>query len=273
MKLAIPCLALIVATVACQPTESATSLRYSGSSTIGEHVMPRAASGFQAESGYHFAAIAVPGSNRGLADVAAGKADVAGVSRALSAAEQSPDTYFVIIGYDALGVFVHAENPVQNLTLEQLRDVFTGGVTNWKELGGLDLPVRCITEKSSAERATLSVFRREVLEDAPYRHDCVEVDRPADQVTSLVATPGGVISVSVAFAQPGIKPLTIDGIGPEEHHVLSGAYPVSRPLLLVTRGVPHGAAGAFVEFMVGPRGQEVVAERFVSLREVLNVRH
>ena len=114
---------------------------YVGSSTIGEHVIEAAATAFAATTGIRFSSIQTQGSGKGLEMVLQGEAQLAGVARSLTPAEKWRRLYYEIIGYDALTVFVHPDNPVKGLSRLELRDIFAGRITNWKQVGGRNAPI------------------------------------------------------------------------------------------------------------------------------------
>ena len=103
-----------------------------GSSTIGEHIVPAAAKAFTARTGIPFGAIQIQGSGKGLEMVRRGEAQLAGVSRPLTLAEKRQRTFCQFVGYDAVGVFVHPDNPVGGLAKRQLKGISTGRTRRWK---------------------------------------------------------------------------------------------------------------------------------------------
>lgn len=239
---------------------------YIGSSTIGENIIPEAAKAFTKKTGIKFGSIENPGSGKGIAAVIGGKAELSGASRPLEANEKKQKLYYQIIGYDAIGVYVHRNNPVKALTKKQIKEIFTGKIKNWKEVGGSDTPIVCITEIWGEKRATMIEFQKLAMDGAAYREDRVEVNKPRDQAAALVKEENGIISVSIAFAREEIKAVFINNIAPEPKNVRSGAYLISRPLLLVTKGLPKGDVKKFLDFMFSPEGQRIVAKNFVSVK-------
>jgi phosphate transport system substrate-binding protein len=258
-----PVLALILGMLA---GSAAAQITYVGSSTIGETIMPEAARAFTAKTGISFGSIEIQGSGKGLEMVLRGEAQLAGVSRSLSSQEKQQRFYYRIIGYDAVGIFVHPTNPLTTLTREQLKAVYTGRITNWKELGGVDAPIGLITVNLGSGRGLVSELQDSIMDGAPYREDRIAVELQREAVAALVAQSDGITAASPAFALAGIKALTIDGFAPEPQHVQSGAYLLSRPLLLVSQAHPPGQIKQFIDFMLSPEGQEIVARIFVPVR-------
>jgi phosphate transport system substrate-binding protein len=145
----------------------ARSLVYDGATSISNRILPLALPAFEQRTG-QAVRVERSGGGKGLKAMFAGQADVAGLSRALSPEERDRKPFVAIIGYDALGVWVNVQNPVRALTRAQLKDVFTGKLTNWKQLGGKDRPIVACTEHLLSERATLEAFRALALDGAPF---------------------------------------------------------------------------------------------------------
>ena len=252
----------------CQNTPEEAPLRYAGSSTIGEHVMSELATAFEAQSDSSFGRIGLEGSGAGLDALAQGEADLAGVSRRLRGDERARRPYYVIIGYDAIAVLVHASNPVTALSADQVSGLFTGRIRRWSELGGADAPVVVIDETQGQKRGTRAAFQTLALRNRPYRDDRVQVDRPRDMVERLNDEPNGVAAVSMTFLAPGTRHVVVDGVSPTPSAILGGRYPFSRPLLLVTQSAPTGALAHFMDFVMSPEGQSIVARKFVAVRRL-----
>jgi phosphate transport system substrate-binding protein len=274
MRLRICLLATLILTLVALPA-LAEELRYIGSSTIGTGVLLAGATQeFTAKTGIKFAAIDIPGSGKGIQALIEGKTPLAGASRPLKPEEKKAKLIGTIIGYDAIAVFVHQSNPVQNLTKEQLKGIFAGQIKSWKEVGGADTPIVPNTEILTGKRATVEMFQEMVLDGAAYGQGFKEIDLPRDQIVDLAANPGAICSVSLGLlaAVPGevkakVKPLSINGIAPTEKNVQSGAYLISRPLLLVTKGLPKAEVKEFLNYMLSAEGQANVAKNFVPVRK------
>ncbi|MBI4971690.1 MAG: phosphate ABC transporter substrate-binding protein [Candidatus Omnitrophica bacterium] len=241
-------------------------ISYAGSSTIGENIMPKARQVFVQETGDKFDSIENVGSGKGLDALTEGRVNLTGVSRPLFPGEKARGFYYQIIGYDAIAIFVHKKNPVRNLTKEQVKNIFTGRTKNWKEVGGNDAPIVCITETWGNKRATMIEFQKLALGGLDYCPDRKEVDEPKDQVEMLAAEENGIVFASAAFSRLEIKAVSINNIAPLAENIFSGVYLFSRPLFLVTRGYPKGDLKRFFDFILSQKGQQIVAEHFVPVR-------
>ena len=241
-------------------------ISYVGSPTIGLHIIPEAARVFTKKTGIRFGAIEIQGSGKGLEMILGGQAQLAGVSRSLTLDEKTRRIHYQVIGYDAVSVFVHPTNPVTTLTREQLKSIYTGRITNWKDVGGPDARIVWITQILSGDRGQMIEFQRDVMDGASLRRDRREVDQQSDQVTALISERYGIAEISRAFARRGIKAVSIDGFPPEPKNIRSGAYILSRPLLLVSEAHPNAEVKQFLAFMLTREGQEIVAWKFVPVR-------
>jgi len=251
--------------VACgeRPRESLT---YEGSGTLFSALRPEMLALFERKSGVRFGEVNTHGSSAGFRAVMEGRAALGGLSRPLKSGERAARPYYAILGYDAIQVFVHSSNPVTHLTHAQLRDVFTGKVTHWKELGGPDAPIELAFHRRNADYGTGEVFMDQALEGAPFGPG-VTCD-PPDCSTYVAAHPYSVAFGSMVFRAEGAKVVALDGMLPEPAAVRSGEYLLSRPLLLLTKQAPRGDLRAFLDLALSDQGQALVAKHFVPAREV-----
>jgi phosphate transport system substrate-binding protein len=257
-------------------TLAADGLAYSGSSTIGQAILDSggAKKAFEAKTGIRFVSFEVPGSGKGVEALIAGKVPLAGASRPIKPAEKAAGVLGTIIGYDAVAVFVNKENPVNDLSKEQLKGIFTGKIKNWKEVGGKDAPIAVNTEIQGAKRATMEMFNEIVMDKAPYGAGFKEIDLPRDQIIEVARSPNGIGTPSLGLlaavppdVRAKVKAIWVDGIAPTHEDIQSGAYLISRPLNLATIGAPKGDVKAFIDFMLSPDGQAFVGKDFVPVRK------
>jgi phosphate transport system substrate-binding protein len=249
-------------------------ISYSGSSTVGTGVMKAGAiKAFEEKTGIKFTSFNQIGSGKGIKALIDGKVNLAGASRPLKAKEKRSKLLGHTLGYDAIAVFVHIDNPVENLTKKQLKGIFTGNIRSWKEAGSLDAPITPNTEILGEKRATVAMFQKLAMDGAAYGKGFKEIDLPVDQLRHLAKDSSGIATVSMGLVKSlsssvrsKIKAVAIDGLKPTDSNVKSGAYLISRPLILVTKGLPKGDVKKFVRFMLSSEGQGIVSKNFVSLR-------
>lgn len=234
-------------------------LQLTGSSTMAP-LMVEVAKRFQALHPGIQIDVQMGGSGRGVSDARLGKADIGMVSRALGETEH--DLYAMPIARDGVTVIVHKDNPVNALSDRQLLDVYTGKIANWRQLGGRDAPLRVLASTQTGASAELFSHYLKL----PYEQiEAQERIGPnAERIAAVAADPHAIIWVSVGEAERKarmgvpIKLLAVGGIAATSKNVRSGNYPISRPLSLVTRGTPTGAARAFIEFCVSSQVTDLV---------------
>lgn len=252
----------------------AADITYSGSAMIGTLILKAGAvSTFEAKTGIKFSKIDEPGSGKGLQALLADQVVLAGAGRHLKPEEKKQKLAGTTIGYDAIAIFVHKDNPVKNLSKEQLKGIFTGQIKNWKEVGGHDAPIAPITELLAGKRATVEMLHELVLDGAAFG-PVKEIDQPRDHLVELAKNPNGLCGVSLGLpsslsseVQGKIKIVSLNGVMPNDKSIQTGSYLISRPMLLVTKGLPKDEVKDFITFILSAEGQAIVAKNFVPVRK------
>lgn len=172
------------------------------------------------------------------------------------------------VAIDAIALIVNGRNPVAALTVEQARDVFSGRVRNWRELGGPDRRITAITREEGS--GTRSSFEEKVMTPrAPKGEKPVPAAFAADAlvqdsngaVREIVATdPDAIGYISLGLVDDRVRALAVNGVRPSEATVRAGRYPVSRRFLFLTSGPVDSATGAFIAYVLSPDGQQALAE-------------
>ncbi|KAF0217277.1 MAG: phosphate transport system substrate-binding [Geobacteraceae bacterium] len=256
------------------PHTALAEITYSGSSTIGTGVLKAGAvEAFEKKSGKKFASVDIPGSGKGVKALIEGKVVLAGASRPLKPEEKKEKLSSTTIGYDAVAVFIHKNNPIKNLTKEQLKGIFTGKIRNWQEVGGKNAPIVPNTEILDGKRATIEMFQEHVLDGAPHAK-FKQIDLPREQIVEVAKDENAVCTVSLglyatlpADIRGKVKSISVNGVSPDDKNTRSGAYLISRPLNLVTKGVPKGEVKEFISFIISAEGQAIVSRNFVPVRK------
>lgn len=224
------------------------------------------------------------GSGTGFAALLNGTCDIAMASREAEdreivlAKEKNIQYREFIVGLDGLAVLVNKDNPVNHLTMSQLRDIFMARVTNWKDLGGEDRKIVILSRESNS--GTHMFFKEHVL-----RHnDKKSKDEfspssllmPSSQAIfdEIYQNPNALGYVGMGFINDNVKALSISNwdssifVYPSLENVKSGMYPISRPLYLYINGEPKNMVKDFIEFALSERGQKIVAETdFVPIKK------
>ncbi len=256
------CLGLALAATAVQGAEPGR-LRYAGATTLKRDFMPKAAWAFEARTGIGFTILG-GNTDPGLRALLAGEVDVAGAGRFLSQAEMAAGLVETLVGWDPLAVVVHESNPLEELSSQQLFEIFTGRIARWDEVGGPDQPILLVVNpEGSGMRAAVEeeVLRGEV--HAPFQLTTALVE-DGDQQVSHFPIAIAVLSRSMVDA-PRVKVLRVDGQPLNPTAVAQKQYPLVKPLLLVTKGPPRGAVQQFLDFVLSPEGQTIMARRFFGL--------
>lgn len=208
------------------------------------------------------------GSTRGVNDALAGLADIGMVSRELHSEEKGLIVYRVAM--DGIGIILHRKNPVQTLSDDQIKAIYTGKITNWQQLGGED---RKITVVNKAEgHSTLELFLNHFHLESPAIHAQVVIGDNEQGIKTVAGSIGAIGYVSIGTAEydeahgTPIRLLPMAGVPATAANVRTGRFPLSRPLNLLSKGKPTGLAKRFIEFAQSAAVDDLVtAQYFVPL--------
>jgi phosphate transport system substrate-binding protein len=193
------------------------------------------------------------------------------------AKQKGIDPYEIKVGLDGLAVVVNPQNPVSKLTQAQLADIFTGKITNWKDVGGKDLKIVILSREVNS--GTHVYFKEHVLrkgnaegkeEFAPTALLLASSQAIADEVAG---NPSAIGYYGMGYISPKQKAVAVakdeksEYIEPTVDNVIKGIYPISRPLFLYSNGKPTGLAEKFIDFDLSKEGQEIVLKTdFVPIK-------
>lgn len=205
------------------------------------------------------------GSGRGIDGLISGDLDVAAASRPMLPEEvrRLHDRHGVLgVGFrcarDAVSVYLNPLNPVRELSLRELRDVYAGRVRSWREIaGGDDVPVELLGRPPVS--GTHRLFRDLVLESDSFSPALVALPTTSAICDRVAGARGAVGYGGIAWGR-GLVHLRVDGVAPTPEAVRSGAYPLARYLYLLTPRPPSGIVRRFVDWCLGPAGQAIVEE-------------
>lgn len=166
-----------------------------------------------------------------------------------------------VVAMDGVCIVVHPSNPISTLSSEQVRDIYLGKIRNWKALGGPDIPIVVISRDT--ESGTYDTFDSFIMNKKKMASSVEYVTSNPQAFARVQNTRGAIGYVGYGFVQTGVKAITLDGIKPSRQTILSGKYPVSRPLFMFTNGYPTlgSMAHKFVTFHLTEEGQEVVEDK------------
>ncbi len=206
------------------------------------------------------------GSGTGIAALLNNSTDICMASRDMKPAEyklaqsKGIDVKRYSICLDGIAIFLHNSNPVNDLSLDQLKAVYTGEITNWRNLGGKEAPIVLYGRENNS--GTYVYFREHVLKDEDYSERCQTLPGTASVVNAITKDPNGIGYGGIAWAttvkHAGVKINdTTTAVHPENEAVSNGTYPISRELYFFTRGVPTGEIKDFINWALEPEGQKV----------------
>lgn len=242
------------------------SLSLAGSTTV-QPLAELLAEAFMAENAGVEITVTGGGSSVGVKSAVDDSADLGMASREVKDSElaETPALVSTAIASDGVAVVVHPDNPVAELTLEQVAKIFSGEITNWSEVGGNDEMISVvIREESSGTRACFDekVLSEEVL---PTTTAIVQPSNGA-LVTTISTTPNAIGYISFGYMDESTKGIVVDGIAPTIENVVSGVYAISRNLNLISNGEASDLAQAFMDFALSAEGQVIAEEEgFISV--------
>jgi phosphate transport system substrate-binding protein len=213
------------------------------------------------------------GSGNGAKGIVNGTCDVGTMSRPMKASEQkaAQDAGVLpiehVVAMDGIALVVHPSNPIGKLTLEQIRDMYTGKVRSWKELGGPDRPIVVISRDTNS--GTYETFETMVMNRGKMGEKVEYVGSNGAIRQRVMSTPAAVGYVGLAFTE-GVKPVTVNGIVPTHDTVRSGDYPIARPLYMYTNGRPKAGTVLhdFISLSGTPEGKQIIEDSgFVTVKK------
>jgi len=276
-------LALIIFAVSAFAGEDEHSIQVKGSDTMVNLGQAWAEKYMGANPGA-FIAVTGGGSGTGIAALINSTCEIAETSRSMKdkeiklAESRGVDPVEKIVALDGIAVVVNPQNPVGKLTLEQLRDIFMGKVRNWKEVGGEDKRVVILSREVNS--GTHVFFKEHVLrrgnEKGPEEFAPDALLMPSSQaIADEVAQNANAIGYyGMGYISPQQKTIAVAKdtksayVEPIIENVLSGKYPISRPLFLYTNGTPQGLVKKFIDFCLSKEGQQIVLDTdFVPVKK------
>ena len=246
-----------------------TTLKVTGSTTV----LPIAQAAADAYMiGHATADIQVTGggSSVGVQAIGEGTADIGMSSRDLKVEETAkyPNLIVTTVANDGIAIIVHPSNTVASLTIEQIKAIYQGEITNWNEVGGPDQTIVVIGRDSAS--GTREFFSEKVMNKEDFVATQLEKNSNGAVTQTIAQTPGAIGYVGLGYIDAGIRavPVVVDGtpVMPTVENVVAKTYPISRPLLMITHGAPSGLAKEYIDFILSSAGQKIVSdEGFVPL--------
>ena len=199
------------------------------------------------------------GSGSGITAVQEGRCDIGLSSRALKDEEKASGLVETVVAYDGIAIIVHPDNPVADLSVETIGKIYTGEITNWKDVGGDDLEITCIGREANSGT-------RDGFESVTGTKDACKLSQELTSTGAVISAVGsnknaiGYASLSAVEGQAGIKAVTVGGVACSEASVLDGSYAIQRPFVLVTKDGSElsTAAKAFFDFATSTDAADLI---------------
>jgi phosphate transport system substrate-binding protein len=195
------------------------------------------------------------GSGMGIRTTEQGIVDIGTSSKSLKSDEKDELKEYVI-GKDGIVVAVNLENGVSDLSTEQIREIYNGNITNWKEVGGTDAEIHVLVRESGS--GTLSSFNSLVMNKTKIRSDAIVQGSTEGVKQAVKQDPYAIGFVSLSHMSSDVKALEVDGITPSETTISDGSYTLQVPFEFLTKGEPQGITKEFIDWVFSPEGQSIV---------------
>jgi phosphate transport system substrate-binding protein len=194
------------------------------------------------------------GSTAGIQSVLQNIADIGTCSRQLAGSETNLNS--ILIAKDGLAIVVHPSNSIDNLSREQIRDIFSGKITSWKELGGKDQPIRIITREEGS--GTREAFVKMVMGKSRISRKALNQESNGAVKELVKNDPCGIGYMSLGLVVNELKMVSVDGIKPTIDEAKAGKYPLVRPFLFVTKNEIKPESQKFIDFVLSSNAQEIL---------------
>lgn len=206
------------------------------------------------------ATVEFTGSGAGIEAVTNGTVDIGNSSRALTDEEKANGLVENVVAIDGIGIVVNPATTVDDVTTDQLKEIYTGAVTNWSELGGEDSQIVVIGREASS--GTRSAFE-EILGIEDQCKYAQEIDSTGAVMAKVASTPGAIGYVSIDIIDDTVKTLKLDGVEPTQDTIKDGSYTLQRPFVMATKGEiseQSEAVQALFDYINSDEGQDIIAQ-------------
>jgi phosphate transport system substrate-binding protein len=203
------------------------------------------------------------GSGTGVAALIDGATDIADASRPMkdkeikTAREKGVNPVAHVVARDGIAVVVHPDNPLNAISKENIKKIYTGELSRWDKIGGKGTIVAVSRDAASG---TFEAFNELALEKAKLTDGALMLASNLEIARTVAQTPGAIGYIGLGYLTDNVKALKVDGVMPSEATVNDGSYPLARPLFMYTNGNPKGLAKSFIDYIMSEAGQQIVKE-------------
>lgn len=253
VSLAVAAIIMCTAMVGCSKSESVAT---DGSTSMNK-VIGALGEAFESDTGITVTYNAT-GSGAGIQAVLEGRCDIGLSSRELKDEEKAQGLESTVLAYDGIAIIVNPENPVSDLSLETIAKIYTGEITNWKDVGGLDAEIVLIGREAGSGTRDGFESITGTEDKCQYRQ---EPTSTGDVITTVASNPAAIGYASLASVKDNVKALRVDGVTPSEETIKNGTYAVQRPFVLVTKKDTALSTGAqkFFDYITSADANEIIA--------------
>lgn len=198
------------------------------------------------------------GSGSGIQAVLEGRCDIGLSSRSLRDDEKAKGLKATVLAYDGIAIIVNNGNPISDLNIKALAEIYTGGITNWKEIGGRDEKIVLIGREAGSGTRDGFESVTDTVGKCKYRR---ELTSSGDVITTVASNSAAVGYASIASVKNTVKALSVDGVTPSEESVKDGSYTVRRPFVLVTKKNTKLSESAqdFFDYITSDKANEIIS--------------
>jgi phosphate transport system substrate-binding protein len=206
------------------------------------------------------------GSSVGVTSAGEGTADIGMASRNIkdSELEEFPELQIFTIAFDGIAIVVHPDVALDGLTIEQVKGIFSGEITNFSEVDGPDEEIVVVSREEGS--GTRGAFEELVMgEDAVITETAILQQSNGAVRTTVAETPNSIAYLSFGFLDGSVTAVPVEGVEALVENVANDTYPIFRPLNMLTAGAPNELAQAFLDFFLSEAGQAIVAEDYIPV--------
>lgn len=263
--------AVLLAAIFTSSIAFAGNISINGSTTVLP-IAQKVAEAFMKEHPDVNISVSGGGSGNGIKALIDGTTDIADASRAMKDEEvemakgKGAKPVEFVVAYDCIVPVVHTENPLKNITLDQLKAIYKGEVKNWKEIGGSDKPMVVISRDTSS--GTYEVWEEKVMKKERVYPGALLSASNGAIVQTVSKNVNAIGYIGVGYADRSVKSLSVNGIAGSKQTTLDKTFPISRPLFMYTRVQPAGDIKTFMDYVLNKdKGQKLVEKSgFIPLK-------
>lgn len=240
-----------------------TNTIYIAGSTSVQLLSEELANAFMRENPEISVNVSGGGSSAGIKAAREGTADVGSSSRELKS-EEKKGLREIPIAIDGIALVVNPANKVSGLSLDEVRRIYTGEITNWKEVGGEDDSINALTREEGS--GTRGAFEEIVMKGSHISSRVGVQNTTGSLRTAVAGDPRAIAYISLGNVNNAVKVVAVDGILPGRETVRNGSYKLVRPFLYLTGEQPRELVKRFIDFVLSPEGQRIVGESFIPVK-------